>query len=204
MNVTAVPSGYLGFLTMYPTGQTLPFVSTLNSWDGQVIANAALVPAGVNGSVSVYVSNTTNAVLDINGYFAPDDGANGLYYFPVTQCRVSNSADANFAGTFGGPIYADETTRTLPIPSSTRCAGIPTNARAYALNTIAVPAGSPMPFLTAFPTGQPRPNASILNAFEGQTVANSAIVPAGTGGSVDVFAYRRTHVAVEISGYFGR
>lgn len=71
MNVTAVPSGYLGFLTMYPTGQTLPFVSTLNSWDGQVIANAALVPAGVNGSVSVYVSNTTNAVLDINGYFAP-------------------------------------------------------------------------------------------------------------------------------------
>jgi hypothetical protein len=61
-----------------------------------------------------------------------------------------------------------------------------------------------MPFLTAYPTGQPRPNASILNAFQGQVVSNSALVPAGVNGAIDIFAFRRTHVVVEVSGYFAR
>ena len=34
MNVTAVPKGYLGFLSAWPTGQPQPNVSTLNSWTG--------------------------------------------------------------------------------------------------------------------------------------------------------------------------
>src|SRR5581483_6311898 len=45
LNVTAVPDGVLGYLTIWPTGQNQPFVSTLNS-DGRVKANAAIVPAG--------------------------------------------------------------------------------------------------------------------------------------------------------------
>jgi hypothetical protein len=44
----------------------------------------------------------------------------------------------------------------------------------------------------------------MLNAFEGQTVTNASIIPAGAGGGVDVFAYRRSQVVVEMSGYFGR
>ena len=44
----------------------------------------------------------------------------------------------------------------------------------------------------------------MLNAFEGQTVTNSAIVPAGTAGSVDVYAYQQTNVVIDLSGYFGR
>jgi len=46
-------------------------VSTLNSWDGAVVANAAIVPAGTSGAISVYVTNRTHVILDINGYFAP-------------------------------------------------------------------------------------------------------------------------------------
>lgn len=38
---------------------------------GKVAANAAIVPAGQNGSVSVFVTNPTDVILDINGYFAP-------------------------------------------------------------------------------------------------------------------------------------
>ncbi|MEY2843694.1 MAG: hypothetical protein RI920_1731, partial [Pseudomonadota bacterium] len=45
---------------------------------------------------------------------------------------------------------------------------------------------------------------STLNAFEGQTITNSTIVSSGTGGSIDIFSYRRTRVVLEISGYFGR
>jgi hypothetical protein len=36
-----------------------------------VVANAAIVPAGTGAAISVYVSNASHVILDINGYFAP-------------------------------------------------------------------------------------------------------------------------------------
>jgi len=71
LNVTVVPDGLLSFLTAWPTGAAQPLVSTLNSFDGSVVANAAIVPAGTNGAVSIYVTDRTQVILDINGYFAP-------------------------------------------------------------------------------------------------------------------------------------
>jgi hypothetical protein len=71
LNVTVVPAGYLGYLSIWPDRSSQPGVSTLNSWDGSVVANAAIVPAGTNGAIDVYVTNPTNVILDINGYFAP-------------------------------------------------------------------------------------------------------------------------------------
>jgi hypothetical protein len=71
LNVTVVPSGPLGYLTAWPSGGAQPFVSTLNSPLGAVVANAAIVPAGTGGAVSVFVTNTTDVILDINGRFAP-------------------------------------------------------------------------------------------------------------------------------------
>jgi hypothetical protein len=51
----------------------------------------------------------------------------GLFYFPVTQCRVSDTRVAN--GTFGGPIMASNTSRTIPVPSASTCSGVPSNAQ---------------------------------------------------------------------------
>ncbi len=74
LNVTLVPIHHpVGYLTIWPTGQTQPTVSTMNSLDGRIKANAAIVPAGTNAAVSVYVTDTTNVVLDIDGYFIPRD-----------------------------------------------------------------------------------------------------------------------------------
>jgi hypothetical protein len=71
LNVTVVPDGVLYYLSTWPTGSPQPLVSTLNSFDGAILANAAIVPAGTSGAISVYVTNPTNVILDINGYFAP-------------------------------------------------------------------------------------------------------------------------------------
>jgi hypothetical protein len=72
LNVTVVPqTDSLDYLTTWPTGQTMPNASTLNSWTGTVVANAALVPAGTSGAISIYVSDPANVLFDINGYFAP-------------------------------------------------------------------------------------------------------------------------------------
>ena len=61
----------LGYLSTWPAGATQPVVSTLNAFKGQIVANAAIVLAGGTGSIDVYVTNTTDVVIDTNGYFGP-------------------------------------------------------------------------------------------------------------------------------------
>ena len=196
-NITVVPPAPLTYLTIWPAGLSQPFVSTLNSFDGAVVANAAIVPAGTNGDVSVFVSNDTQLIIDVNGYFAPPD-SQALAFFPSTPCRVADTRLAN--GTFGGPIMAAQQTRDFPIPASA-CGIIPSTARAYSLNVTVVPNG-PLTYLSAGPAGLPLPLVSTLNAFDGRVVANAAIVPAGTAGAISVFVSDSTQAILDINGYF--
>jgi YVTN family beta-propeller protein len=93
LNVTVVPSSTLGYLTIWPTGAAQPVVSTMNSLDGRFKANAAIVPGGYQGAVSVYVSNTSNVILDVNGYFTTP-GASTLQFYSLTPCRVLDTRNA--------------------------------------------------------------------------------------------------------------
>jgi hypothetical protein len=162
-----------------------------------VVANAALVPAGTNGAISVFVSDPTNVILDTNGYFAAPGSAGALSFYPVAPCRVVDTRGAN--GPFGGPILAAQTARSFAIPAS-GC-GIPATAAAYSMNVTVVPDGV-LSYLTTWPTGSGQPFVSTLNSFDGSVVANAAIVPAGTSGAVSVFVTNQTHVVLDINGYF--
>ena len=96
LNVTAVPHQHVDYLTIWPTGQPQPLVSTMNSPDGRVKANAAIVPAGTNGAVSVYSTNTTDVILDINGYFtAPGSGT--YQFYQLAPCRLVDTRNATTA-----------------------------------------------------------------------------------------------------------
>ncbi len=78
LNITAQPINGLAYLTVWPTGQVQPNASTLNAPNQQIVANAALVPAGTGGAISVYVSDQTNLIIDIDGYLiAGATGASG-------------------------------------------------------------------------------------------------------------------------------
>jgi hypothetical protein len=197
LNVTVVPHGALGFLTTYPCGQPQPLASTLNS-DGRIKAVAAIVPAGTNGDVCFFVTNDTDLVLDIDGYFVPATAPSSLAFFPVTPCRLVDTRQAN--GTFGGPsLTGNGTPRSFPIRSGP--CSLPPTAQAYSLNYTAVPHAG-LGFLTTFPTGQSLPTVSTLNANGGQITANAAIVPAGTGGAVSVFVSNDSDVIIDVNGYF--
>jgi hypothetical protein len=197
LNLTVVPLGPLGFISIWPAGQSQPVVSTLNSVDGRVKANAVIVPAGANGAITVFATNPTHAIIDINGYFVPAAGVQNLAFYPVTPCRVADTRLAT--GTFGGPALAPLVTRDIPVSAS--LCGIPATAQAYALNMTVVPS-SGLGFLATWPAGAPRPLVSTLNDTTGTIVANAAIVPAGVNGAITVFATDTTHLIIDISGYF--
>ena len=197
LNMTAAPPAALEYLSAWPTGQAQPVVSTLNALQGQIAANAAIVPAGTSGAISVYVSDASNVIIDINGYFGPPGGTGALYFYPVTPCRVADTRNAN--GTFGGPSLGASATRIFPIPSSS--CGAPTTAQAYSFNMTVVPPGSLL-YLSTWPAGQTQPVVSTLNDLQGQIVANAAIVPAGTSGGISVFVSDATNLVIDINGYF--
>jgi probable HAF family extracellular repeat protein len=203
LNVAVVPQGPLGYLTLWPAGGNRPGVATLNSLDGRIIANAATVQAGFQGAVSVYVTNTTNVVIDINGYFAPVSGST-LAFYPMTPCRVADTRKSNFPQGLGTPFLSGGAARDFPVLSST--CNVPSKAQAYSLNLSAVPypgLGHPLGYLEVWPKDQmPANPVSTLNNLTGTVVANAAIVPAGTGGDITVFPSNDTDLVIDINGYF--
>lgn len=90
VTITAVPQGPLQYLTAWPAGSAQPNISNINSPAGRVLANSVILPASPDGSIQVFTFDRTDFIIDINGYFAPDNGQ-GLFYFPVQQCRFSDT-----------------------------------------------------------------------------------------------------------------
>ncbi len=119
-----------------------------------------------------------------------------LTFVPMVSCRAVDTRQSS--GTFGGPDMMPGA-RDFAMQSS--ACSVPNTAVAYSLNVTAMPKDS-LGFLTIYPTGQDRPNTSTLNAWDGGVVANSAIVAAGTGGSITVFASDETDLLLDINGYF--
>jgi hypothetical protein len=188
LNVTAIPNGPLDYLTLWPSGGPQPLVSTLNASTGAITANAAIVPVGSDGGVSVYVSDQSEVVLDINGYFAPPE-PNGLELYTVTPCRVLDTRSSS--GLFTGLLNVDV--------AGSACAP-PSTAQAYVLNATVVPP-SPLDFLTLWASGTDQPEVSTLNANDGAVTSNMAVVPA-TDGIISAFAFSPTQLILDISSYF--
>jgi hypothetical protein len=74
LNLTVTNTLGPGFLKVYPQGGSVPAdVSSLNYVAGQTIANAAIVPAGIGGGITVIAGvSGTHLIIDINGYFSPE------------------------------------------------------------------------------------------------------------------------------------
>ena len=198
LNIAAVPRGVLGYLTVYPAGTPAPFVATLNSIDGRIKSNAAIVPAGSNGAVGVFATDATDVILDINGYFVPASSPGALAFYPLAPCRVADTRGP--AAPLGGPSLAAQNTRSFPILAS--LCGLPPSAQAYSLNFAAVPKGPSVGFLTAWPAGQQQPSVASLNDPTGTVLSNAVVVPAGANGDVSVFTTDATDLVIDINGYF--
>ena len=197
LNFTVVPHGKLGYLTVWPTGESQPLVSTLNSYDGRVKANAAILPAGSGGAISVYATDQTEVVIDISGYFVADTSSSALAFFPLTPCRVVDTRNAD--APLGGPYLTGGQDRAFPVLASS--CGIPSFAEAYSLNFTVVPHVT-LGYLTVWPTGESQPFVSTLNAPTGTVTANAAIVPAGSGGEISAYVTNDTDLVIDINGYF--
>jgi hypothetical protein len=193
LNATVVPTTTLGFLTLWQTGVNRPLASTLNATTGTIVANNAIVPAGPNGTIEAYATDQTELILDIQGYFAPPGAVDAMQFYPVTPCRVLDTRDPSFS--FG--LLPANT--PLAYSVRTRC-GIAW-PRAISLNATVVPQPT-LGYLTLFAQDLPNPPlASNLNAVDGSITSNASFTELFDGG-LFLFSNSRTHVILDVNGYF--
>lgn len=205
LNVTVVPQGHLRYLTIWPTGASQPSVSLMNSQDGRVKANAAIVAAGGNRAVSVYATDTTDVILDIDGYFVPPTQGS-LQFYSLTPCRVIDTrSGSNQPQGLGPPSFGAMEMREMPVLSKSPCLqNLPNQPLAYSLNVTVAPnpAGQPLSYLTVWPSDEPQPTVSTLNNPKALLVANAAVVPAAANGDISIYTRNSADVIVDIDGYF--
>jgi hypothetical protein len=120
-------------------------------------------------------------------------------YYPLSPCRLVDTR--NGVSTNGGPIFNTNTTRNFTVRG---LCGVPTSAKAVSLNVTVTGATAPS-WLAVWPSGQTRPNVSMIN-FESSdpALANGIIVGLSTAAQ-DLSVYNNfgnVHVIVDVTGYF--
>ncbi len=198
LNVTATGGSANSFITVFPTGESVPSASNLNFAAGQTIPNLVTVKVGAGGKVSFFnAAGNVHVVADIVGYY--DDGTGtGDRFNAIDPTRV---LDSRVGPGFTGKVNAGAAnTRNLKV----RGAGtlLPGTASAVVVNVTAT-GGSAGSFLTVFPAGSSVPTASNLNFGAGQTIPNLVVVQIGTGDSISFFnAAGAVDVIADVVGYF--
>jgi hypothetical protein len=200
LNVTVRPAKTLGFLTIWPAGQTIPQVSTLNAWLGGTVSNSAVVPAGTEGGVSVFVTDQTDVAVDILGYFASTPTSSTTAFYALSPCRVVDTRNA--VGLLGGPQLGSGQARAFPIAGSS-CLPTAAGAVAYSFNATVVPA-APLNYIEIWPSGTAQPPGVLtLGSPSGAVVADAAIVEGGAAdGAATVYSSGPTDLVLDINGYF--
>ena len=151
MNVSVVPQRTSGLLdgVARGTGAAFGFHLELAGWPHQ--GQRGDRAGRHQGGISVYATDTTNVIVDIDGYFAPVSSST-LAFYPLPPCRVADTRYSTYPQGLGPPFLTGDQERAFPILNATTC-NIPSSAAAYSLNFSVVPHG-PLGYMTVWPTGQ--------------------------------------------------
>jgi hypothetical protein len=196
LNVAAVDARTAGFVTVFPCGADRPNASNLNYTAGSVLSNLVIAKVGTDGNVCLYASGATDLVVDVNGYATGTSAFVGLVPGRLMETRPSASTvDGQMAGI---GVRGAASVTELQVAGR---AGVPTDASAAVLNVTVTEAAADG-FITVFPCGTDRPNASNLNYLADQTIPNAVVAKIGADGKVCIFSYATAHVVVDVNGYF--
>jgi hypothetical protein len=207
LNVTATGPAAGGWLTLFPTGQSLPTASNLNFAAGQSVANLVTVKLGTSGQVSINNTGTTpsggavDVIGDVVGYY---EATPGSLLVPITPQRVLDTR-SGLGGTTG-PVAAQGTVTVDPHTAG----GIPPvgSYTGLILNVTATGAASGG-WLTSYPSDAGLPTASSLNFSAGQTVAGLVKLRVGADGKIKITntggipsGGGTTQIIADIVGYY--
>jgi len=202
LNVTVVSPSVGGYLTVYPSGSPRPNASNINFVAGATVPNMVIAKLGADGSIAVFNSEGwVDVAIDVVGWFPVSAG-----YGPLDPARIVETRSVPGYTTIDGQLQgigAIGAGQTLSVLAAGRGSVPSTGVSAVALNVTAVEAGAES-YLTVFPGGTAKPNASNLNFLGGQTIANMVIAKVGADGTISIYNNSGSvNVVVDVLGWFG-
>ena len=199
LNVTVDRSSSGGFLTVFPSGGGRPNASNLNFSAGETIANLVVAKVGDDGRVAIHNPfGSTPVLADVAGWFPAGSSYTGLNPARLLDTRAgATTVDGTQEG--GGALGPGET-RTVPVVGR---GGVPLAGVSAVVLNVTVDRSSSGGFLTVFPSGGGRPNASNLNFSAGETIANLVVAKVGDDGRVAIHnPFGSTPVLADVAGWF--
>jgi hypothetical protein len=175
LNVTTTNPTASSYVTVWPSLETRPTASSLNMFPQQTVANAVLAKVGANGKVSLYNdAGTADLIVDVTGYVLVGSPFVALSPARIMDTRVSLGTTSLTAGS----------SRDLTV---TGVGGVPMTGIGTVVLNVTATNPTANTFVTAWPAGATRPNASALNTIAGRTVPNLVYAPVGTNGKVSFY-----------------
>lgn len=185
-SMTAVNSE-ADYFTVYPCAAGRPETSNLNARAGFATPNLVVAIPDANRQICIFSHGRSDLIVDLSGWWS--DGPNR--FGSIAPQRVYDSRRPELTA------LAPFRVREVQIPTSV----IPAGSTAAVVNLTAANALQPG-FMTAFPCGQPAPNASNVNFLDSEARAVGAIVGLGLGSTLCVIADTTVHVIVDVTGYY--
>ena len=187
LNVTSLLATTQTFVTVYPSGTTVPGTSNLNTQLGNIAANLVVTPMGADGKIAVRnESGSVDVIVDVLGWFAIGEG-----YTPVTPARVADTRATT-------PLTADSS-RSFQL---TGVAGIPTAGVGSVVFNVTAVNHTASTYLTVYPNGSPRPLSSSLNPHPGTVAPNLVIGKVGSDGAIRIYNEQGTvDVILDVVGW---
>ena len=185
-SMTAVNSE-ADYFTVYPCVSGRPETSNLNARAGFATPNLVVAIPDANRQICIFSHGRSDLIVDLSGWWS--DGPNR--FGSIAPQRVYDSRRD------GLTALARFRVREVQIPTSV----IPAGSTAAVVNLTAANGARPG-YMTAFPCGEPAPNASNVNFLAGEARAVGAIVKLGLGNTLCVIADTTVHVIVDVTGYY--
>ena len=193
LNVAALRPTVSGFLSVCPSGMALPEISNLNYDPGRNVPNLVVCKLGPDGAVSLVANaGELDVIADVVGCFT-SDGASQVSIAPSRLLDTRHGIGAP-AGLVGADAEIDVNVVGI--------AGVDPAATAVILNVTAT-GTTQETFVTVYPDGVARPDASSLNVAQGATIANLVIAKVGANGRVRLYNHAGDlHLIADVTGYF--
>jgi len=210
LNVTVTDATAQGYLTVYAEGGSAPTASSLNFIAaGKNVANRVIVPVSAAGAISLYASESTDAVVDVSGWFTTGDESGSSFVAAAAPVRICDTRPDNFSDLSGGATQCNGTDNAgAPLGPGqsvtvqvTGLAGVPTDATSVVLTLTGV-LPTAQTHLTAYP-GPSQPLISDVNPAPGTRRANLDVSALSSDGTVTITNYAGTvNVVIDVSGWY--
>src|SRR5215204_7782511 len=196
LNVTGTAPTAPTFVTLYPEWAGRPTVSSLNLMAGETRPNLVTVAVGSARKVALYNNaGFVHLIADFAGYYALDGNDARDKFAALSPSRVLDTRVAS--GTRPpGPVGAGGV-ETIDLSGR-----VPASATAVTLNLTGTGATTGT-YVTAWPTGSPRPTVSNLNLVAGATTPNLVQVSLGADRKVSLYNNAgNVDLIADLSGFY--